>query len=85
MKTVKVSSQNQITIPKFIRETLGIKAGDKLIIQAEGEKIQAKPMGKSVIDKLSGSLTVAENKRNVSLDEVMAKTKKRVAEKLTQE
>jgi len=36
---VIVTRNAQITIPKKIREALGIKEGDKVIMRVEGEKI----------------------------------------------
>ncbi len=34
MPEAKLSSKNQIVIPKEIREALGVKAGDKLLVTA---------------------------------------------------
>jgi len=39
MSIVTVTRNAQITIPKKIREALGIKEGDKIIMRIEGEKI----------------------------------------------
>lgn len=36
---VKLSSKYQITIPKDIREKIGLEAGDKLFVSQEGDKI----------------------------------------------
>lgn len=35
----KVSSKYQITLPKTIREALGLKAGDRLYVSREGDEI----------------------------------------------
>jgi len=43
MTYVKISSKYQITIPKDLRETLGLEAGDRLYIGREGEKVVMKP------------------------------------------
>ena len=34
--SVRINSKNQITIPKNIREKLGIKMGDQLLIEVQG-------------------------------------------------
>lgn len=48
MKTmVKVSSKYQIVIPREAREKLDLKAGDKLIIKADNEKIIIYPQPKN--------------------------------------
>lgn len=48
MKTmITVSSKYQIVIPREAREKLDLKAGDKLIIKANNEKIIIYPQPKS--------------------------------------
>ena len=48
MKTmIKVSSKYQIVIPREARKKLNLKAGDKLIIKANDEKIVIYPQPKS--------------------------------------
>lgn len=48
MKTmITVSSKYQIVIPREAREKLNLKAGDKLIIKANNEKITIYPQPKS--------------------------------------
>jgi len=44
---VKVSSKYQIVIPREAREKLNLKAGDKLIIKANNEKIIIYPQPKN--------------------------------------
>ena len=39
MKLIKVTRKSQITIPQEIREKLGIKEGDLLCIDIEGDRI----------------------------------------------
>ena len=39
MSYVKISSKYQITIPKSLREALSLRAGDRLYIIREGDKI----------------------------------------------
>jgi len=44
IKTVKVSEKGQIAIPRKIRERVGIKKGDELIMFQEDEKILLQKM-----------------------------------------
>ncbi len=82
MITTTISSQNQITLPKFITNLLGINPGDKVLVRTEKDEVVLRPMGKSVVEDLGGSLVVAESKRGVPFDEVLAETKKKTAKKL---
>jgi len=43
---VKLSSKGQIVIPKRMRETLGLKAGGRLILRLEGNRIILTPADK---------------------------------------
>ena len=45
--TIKISSKYQIVIPREAREKLDLKAGDKLIIKANNEKIIIYPQPKN--------------------------------------
>jgi AbrB family looped-hinge helix DNA binding protein len=39
MGEVKLSTKNQIVIPRQIRDALGIKAGDRLLVVARGDTV----------------------------------------------
>lgn len=39
LTTAKLSSKNQITIPKKVIEALGLESGDRLRLEVEDEKI----------------------------------------------
>ena len=46
MTRARISSKYQITLPKQIREGLGIGAGDELYVSREGDKIVLKHLPK---------------------------------------
>jgi len=46
MTYAKVSSKYQITIPKDVREALGLEAGDRLYIGLEGSKVVLRALRK---------------------------------------
>ena len=53
----KVSEKGQVTIPKKLRDQLGIGAGDELDFEVEGGRIVAgKVVEQDAIDRLYGSL-----------------------------
>ncbi|HIE32918.1 MAG TPA: AbrB/MazE/SpoVT family DNA-binding domain-containing protein [Thermodesulfobacteriaceae bacterium] len=41
---VKVTRKYQVTLPKEVREVLGIRVGDLLRVRVEGEKIILEPL-----------------------------------------
>lgn len=47
MTTVKLSSKNQIVIPKEVRRRLGVGAGDELVVRVRGERIELAPRPRS--------------------------------------
>jgi len=45
---VKISSKGQVVIPKEVREKLGLRAGDYLLVELEGDEVKlrkVKPIG----------------------------------------
>jgi len=45
MSYVKVTRKGQVTIPKEIRERLGIKEGDVLLVREEGSRVLLEKVG----------------------------------------
>jgi AbrB family looped-hinge helix DNA binding protein len=70
-----MSSKGRVTIPKRIREALGLKPGGEVIFEFQGRgeaivRIAARSIPKSRFAKLCGSL-----KSGMTTDEIMALTK----------
>ena len=70
----KVTSKGQITIPKEVRDALGLAAGDSVIFRVE-EHRAVLARTPHLLD-LAGSVPVPAGKRGVAWDEVMAATRK---------
>ena len=69
----KVTSKGQITVPKAVREALGIKEGDEVVFRVEGNRaVLARTP--DFLD-LAGSIRVPAAKRNVAWDEVLRRTR----------
>lgn len=49
MRAVKVLPKGQITLPKDLREELGINVGDTLVLEKEGEKVLLRK-GKTLLE-----------------------------------
>ena len=60
-----VTSKGQVTIPKDIREALGVGEGDKIIFQADGDTVTIRKVPK---DKLSDILRRAKPLAEPSLE-----------------
>ncbi len=54
MTKVKVSSRNQIAVPRIAREQLGIQSGDHLLVDIQDGLLILWPMPKSYTEQLSG-------------------------------
>ena len=69
----RLSSKGQLTVPKAVRDALGITEGDEVVFRVEGNRaiIARTPDFLS----LAGSLRVPAAKRNVAWDEVLRRTR----------
>ena len=68
----KVTSKGQVTIPKSVRDALGISEGDKLIFRVEGDHaVVTRPPD---FLSLAGSVRVPDELRGASWDEIKAAT-----------
>lgn len=54
MDAAKISSKNQIVIPKEMREALGVKAGDEVFFVSRQGVVYVLPKRKSLVDALRG-------------------------------
>jgi antitoxin ChpS len=55
MLSVKVSSKHQIAVPSEVRRQLGIKAGDRLGVEVNGNVILLRPRIESTAARLRGT------------------------------
>lgn len=69
----KLTSKGQITVPKAVREALGLTAGDDVIFRVEG--------GRATLARnpdflsLAGSVSVPASKRDASWEDVSSQTR----------
>lgn len=87
MNIVTISSKNQITLPKDLLASLGVGVKSQLLIDKESENIVLKPLKKSIVEEVGGSLRkyIDPKKLGVPFSEIMEETKKIVARKLAEE
>lgn len=69
----KVTSKGQVTVPKVVRDALGIRDGDEVIFRVDGNRaVLARTP--NFLD-LAGTVSVPAAKRNVAWDEVIRRTR----------
>jgi antitoxin PrlF len=69
----KVTSKGQVTVPKAVRDTLGMKEGDEIVFRVEGNRaVLARTP--DLLD-LAGAIRVPAAKRNVAWGEVLHRTR----------
>ena len=74
----KVTSKGQVTIPKEVRDALGIAEGDQIVFRVEQHRaLLAK--GPNLLD-LAGAVDVPAAKRGTAWDEVRRNTRSARAE-----
>lgn len=69
----KVTSKGQVTVPKAVRDALGIKEGDQVVFRVVGDR--AVLTRTPHLLALAGRIRVPAAKRNVAWDEVIRRTR----------
>jgi AbrB family looped-hinge helix DNA binding protein len=69
----KVTSKGQVTVPKAVRDALGLKEGDEIVFRVEGDRAVLARSADFL--ELAGSVSVPAAKRNVAWDEVLRRTR----------
>ena len=69
----RVTSKGQVTVPKAVRDALGIEVGDEVVFRVEGKR--AVLARTSDFLDLAGSIPVPASKRNAAWDDVVARTR----------
>jgi antitoxin PrlF len=69
----RVTSKGQITVPKVVRDALGIKQGDEVVFRVEGNRAVLARTPDFLA--LAGTVRVPVAKRNASWDDVIRKTR----------
>jgi AbrB family looped-hinge helix DNA binding protein len=69
----KVTSKGQVTVPKAVRDALGIESGDEVVFRVEGNR--AVLARTTDFLALAGTVKVPAAKRNVAWDDVLRKTR----------
>ena len=60
MSRATVTSKGQVTLPKPIRDRLGIEAGDKLVFDIDGDELRVRVLHHRSVDELFAALPGAD-------------------------
>jgi len=69
----KVTSKGQVTVPKAVRDALGIKEGDEVVFRVEGKRALLARTPDFLA--LAGTIKVPAAKRSVAWDDVIRMTR----------
>jgi len=69
----RMTSKGQVTVPKAVREALGIQEGDEVVFRVEGNRAVLARTPDFLA--LGGSIEVPAAKRNAAWDEVIRRTR----------
>lgn len=73
LTAARVSSKGQVTVPKAVRDALGIKEGDEVVFRVEDRRaVLARTP--DFLD-LAGAIAVPARKRNAAWDDVILRTR----------
>jgi len=77
-----LTSKGQTTIPKDVRNFLGLEPNDKIFYMVEGKRVILKPLKGNILD-LRGS--VATKDKPIDFKKLRDTTRKKVARKIVEE
>jgi len=69
----KLTSKGQVTLPKVVRDALGIKEGDAVVFRVEGNRAVLARTPEFL--ELAGTVKVPAAKRNAAWDDVLRRTR----------
>jgi len=74
LQTVRITSKGQITIPAKVAKALGLKKGDALLMELNGDKIIMSRQQK-ILDELAGSIELPKKYQRRSLEFIISDAK----------
>lgn len=75
----RVTSKGQVTVPKAVRDALGIRQGDEVVFRVEGNRAVLARTPEFL--SLAGTIRVPAARRNASWDDVIRRTRSARASK----
>ena len=69
----RITSKGQVTVPKAVRDALGIAEGDEVVFRVEGNRAVLARTADFL--SLAGTIAVPAARRNAAWDDVIRKTR----------
>ena len=69
----RLSSKGQLTVPKAVRDALGLAEGDDVVFRVEGKRAVLARTADFL--SLAGTIAVPANRRNAAWDDVLRRTR----------
>ena len=76
-----LNAKGQMTIPKEVRNALGLRPSEKVIIVVEGNRAILQPLKGDLLE-IGGSLKIADREKPIDFKKVRGEEKTRVARKV---
>ncbi len=73
-RAARMTSKGQVTVPKAVREALGLEAGDQLIFRVEGDHAIVARTPNFL--ELAGTIAVPDELRGASWDEIRTEARR---------
>lgn len=74
-KVSTITSKRQLTIPSQIFQAVGLKEGQKVLIEDKDGAVVVKPAS-NVVERLAGSVHVPDRFRSLGIEEIIRRAKK---------
>ncbi len=81
MPTSTLTSKGQITLPRALRERLGVKQGDRVDFSVEGARVVLRPAATDTPSRVAGLLEHLRRARPLSTRDMQAAVRRRALTK----
>lgn len=68
-KQAKLTSKGQITVPREVRRILGVRAGDRLLFESDGQGVRVRPVRSNPLFakyRSIGNPAIGTGKKNIN-------------------
>ena len=69
----KITSKSQLTLPKTVREALGVGPGDSVVFHVDPDGVRLSSAGD--LEAMAGAVRVPDGKRGTPWDDVLRQTR----------